>query len=124
MVLGVMVVALATVGCAPRVASVARSHGDGQVVSIDALDHRFSPRLVALEVGRPITVTVHNSGLMAHTFTTGDPLSDVVVPARATRHVTFTPSGPTYFFCRFHEADGMKGTLCVRGRPCSAQAFP
>jgi plastocyanin len=124
-VVGVAVIAAASASChVPKAGGTARSVNGAQEVTIDALDHRFSPRIIDVAAGQPLTVIVHNTGLQSHTFSTNDPLADVVIPARSTRTVTFTPAASTHFFCRFHEADGMKGALCVRGERCESQAFP
>lgn len=123
---GLLGLAAASAGCRAPGASASARPGvnGGQEVSIDALDNRFSARLVFVDRGKPLTVAVHNSGLMSHTFSTGDGQADVVVPRGETKKISFRPTRSTNFFCRFHEANGMKGSLCVRGQRCTPQAFP
>ena len=121
-VLALMMVAA---GCrVPDSSATAKIEGDRQTISVDTLESRFSPRVIEMEAGRPITVKVHNSALMSHTFTTNDPGVDVVVSPQETKEVTLTPKESTYFFCRFHEAQGMKGAMCARDKPCPLQRFP
>ncbi|HEX8769577.1 MAG TPA: cupredoxin domain-containing protein [Acidimicrobiales bacterium] len=94
----------------------------GQAASIHTLSSRFSPGILILEPGGSVRVTVHNSSVVSHTFTVGEPTVDLVVGPGQSEHVTFVPPvRPTSFICRFHEADGMKGTLCLRGQECIGQ---
>lgn len=110
---------LASGACGVPVAWTSAEPGPhGQVVEIDALNLRFSPRTVEAEPGHPLTVTVHNSSLTSHTFTTADPVADVVVEPGKTKEVTFVPERRTTFFCRFHQGEGMKGSLCLSGESC------
>lgn len=114
-----LVLGLASGACGVPVAWTSAEPGpQGQVVEVEALNLRFSPRTVEAEPGVPLTVTVHNSSLSSHTFTTAEPVADVVVDPGKTKEVTFVPEGRTTFFCRFHQGEGMKGSLCLSGEPC------
>lgn len=121
-----LAVALVSVaGCrTPESSKEAEPHGESQAATVETLDYRFSPRTIELERGKAATITVRNEGQVSHTFSSDDAPIDVVVKPREHRDVTFTPAGQVSFFCRFHQADGMKGVLCLRGEECSVPLFP
>ncbi|MBA3267677.1 MAG: cupredoxin domain-containing protein [Acidimicrobiia bacterium] len=119
-----LALAVVAAGCVPKSSATAEPKGTGQEVSVDAQESRFSPRIIEVEANKPLTVKVHNSGLRSHTFTTGDQAADVVVGRGETKSVTFNPRRSINFFCRFHEPNGMKGSLCVEGQSCTPQRFP
>jgi plastocyanin len=65
-----------------------------------------------------VVVTVRNTGRLSHTFTTDVPAGDVVLEPGATRTVRFPANAPVQFFCRFHEASGMRGSICPAEGEC------
>lgn len=72
----------------------------------------FSP--TSLTVKKGASVDVSNVGSSAHTFTINGKGIDVVNDPGQSQKVTITLAPGTYpFVCRFHEAQGMKGTLTV-----------
>ena len=109
--------------CAKEPSGTARVGRGGQIARIETREYRFSPGTIELQPG-VLTITVYNRGAQAHTFTTEEPAVDVVVQPGQTRMVTLTVEQPTAFFCRFHEANGMKGMLCPRDSECRPQALP
>ncbi len=91
-----------------------------RVIEVDAEDFEFSPNEIDVEVGETVQFVL-NSIDDTHTFTVtpsiGDPevLFSIEVPAGGTEQVTWTfdQEGEYYFFCEFHEDEGMWGTITV-----------
>ncbi len=72
----------------------------------------FSPSNVSVKTGG--TVTVKNVSSVSHTFTISGQGIDVTVTPGQSQTVNITLKPGTYpFFCRFHQASGMTGTLTV-----------
>lgn len=92
----------------------ARVEANGeQTISIDAHDMAFRPKTISVEpAAGDVVVTVRNTGRLSHTFTTDTPAGDVVLQPGDTRTVRFPAGAPVRFFCRFHEASGMRGAIC------------
>jgi len=90
-----------------------------EVVAGDGL--MFSPASVTIPVGG--TVRWRNTGTVPHTVTSGTGSAASANPgalfddqsfgAGATFEFTFTTAGTQPYFCRFHEAMNMKGTVVV-----------
>jgi plastocyanin len=74
----------------------------------------FAP--TTLTVTKGTTITVSNVGSAAHTFTvTGQSIDTENQPGQS-QQVTIDLTANTYpFICRFHEGEGMTGTLIVQG---------
>lgn len=123
-VLLVVAAVLAWTGCGRQHGSEqARLEANGeQTISVDAHDMAFRPKTISVEPDAgEVVVTVRNTGRLSHTFTTDTPASDVVLEPGDTRTVRFPARGPVQFFCRFHEASGMRGSICpVEGECRSA----
>jgi plastocyanin len=99
--------------------------GEGAAATLIQADNRFEPGCVVLAEGQ--SLLVQNRGAAGHTFTLVDPPGgpnprhirvDVEIAA-GREHRTESADGSlapaTYpFYCRFHVADGMAGTLVVR----------
>ena len=75
----------------------------------------FSPATLDGSAGQKITFTVKNVGSSPHTFTVDSLNIDVTVEpgADTTVDVTFPASGTVPFYCKFHKAVGMTGSLQV-----------
>jgi plastocyanin len=75
----------------------------------------FSPSTIDGSAGQKITFTVKNAGTLPHTFTIDSMNVDVTVEpgTETTVDVTFPASGTVQFYCKFHKAMGMVGTLQV-----------
>ncbi len=87
--------------------------GGAQTITVDAHDMAFRPKAVTVEPRGEVVVTVRNTGRLSHTFTTGAPATDVVLEPGASHTVRLpAANAPVTFFCRFHEASGMRGTIC------------
>lgn len=94
----------------------------GQVVDVLATDGlMFQPSAVTVRVGG--TVRWRNMGSVFHTVTSGASSAASSMPGALFDHnplapgdtfeFTFTTVGTQPYFCRFHEAMGMKGTVTV-----------
>lgn len=90
------------------------------VTEIHALDNRFEPVTISVKVGTK--VEWKNVGLHDHTVTSGagsavadNPglVFDQTLAPGATFAHTFDTVGTQPYFCRFHEALGMKGSVVV-----------
>lgn len=84
-----------------------------QAIEVEANDFAFSPSTVSGPAGQEVTITVRNTGKAPHTFTWAAGGIDVEVPAGESRDVILTmpSSGSMEFVCKYHTAQGMKGTL-------------
>ena len=94
-----------------------KSSSASNTVTLEAYDNYFKPAELTAQAGKRITIEFKNEGVAEHNFsiTDLDVSKDVEAHKKAT--VTFTPgsSGALPFFCKYHEALGMKGTLTVTG---------
>jgi plastocyanin len=91
------------------------------VVEVTAGDGlMFSPASVTIPVGG--TVRWRNTGTILHTVTSGTGstgpspgalFDDLALSGGSTFEFTFTTAGTQPYFCRIHEAMGMKGTVVV-----------
>jgi plastocyanin len=92
------------------------SGGSGGV-SLDASDNAFSPAQLTARAGQKITVVLKNEGATLHNFSIDavGVSKDVEAGKKAT--ITFTPpsAGTISFYCRYHQALGMTGTIVVSG---------
>jgi plastocyanin len=82
---------------------------------IDQENFSFSPATLDGSAGQKITFTIKNVGSVPHTFTIDSMNIDVTVSpgSQSTVDVTFPTSGTVEFYCKFHKAMGMTGTLGV-----------
>lgn len=87
-----------------------------QTVGIDLVNAAFAPRAIEARAGQPLVVELHNKGFTAHTFTSEELGVDVVVDRGQDRTITIPPQGTgTYrFYCRFHQAEGIRGQISYR----------
>ena len=96
--------ASATVGGSPSHAQVQVQQGVGGLV--------FSPSKLSVKRGTQIIVA--DPGSFQHTFTIPGQGIDIVNDPGQFQTVAITIAPGTYtFVCRFHQAQGMKGTLTV-----------
>jgi nitrite reductase (NO-forming) len=86
-------------------------------VKITASEFKFSPTSIQVPVGKKVTVTLDNTGVVQHDVTVqGDGFSLTAQPGKtASADVTFDKIGNFEFFCSIpgHKDAGMKGTLSV-----------
>jgi uncharacterized cupredoxin-like copper-binding protein len=127
--LGLAIAVLAGIGAS----AVARS-GDPLEIAITIRYSQFSPALVSVPVGRPVTFVISNGDPIDHEWIVGDAASherhrtgtepahdarptEISIPAGTVRRttLTFAASGSQLFICHLpgHEAYGMVGTVVV-----------
>ena len=115
---------LAWTGCGNQHGSETARVGPGgeQTIDIDAHDMAFRPKSITVEPHGEVEVTVENTGRSAHTFTTETPAGDLVLQPGDRRTVRLPAGAPVRFFCRFHEASGMRGVICPVDGDCDGAA--
>ena len=122
---------LALTGCTGKAAA------ESETRTITIHYSHFSPALVKVPAGRPVTFVLKNEDPIEHEWIVGDsevherhrtgtePYHDqvpteVTIPALSTRVTTVTLAGPAsyLFICHLpgHEEYGMRGTVVVEGR--------
>lgn len=120
LVLLVLGVSLGWTGCGNQHGSEKAQVGPGgrQTITIDAHDIAFRPKTISVEPHGDVEVTVENRGKSAHTFTTDEPATDIVLQPGDRHTVRLPAAGRVRFFCRFHEASGMRGSICPVDGDC------
>lgn len=82
-------------------------------VDMDLYNYYFEPTFVKVAPGQKLTVSLHNEGTVAHTFTVPSLNIDQELQpdAKMTVTVTVPASGTVPFYCRFHKDNGMQGAF-------------
>jgi plastocyanin len=95
-------------------------------VTLDAQNFRFSPALVTAKPGDTVMVTINNKDSYKHNFTISEFKIDKDIAPGASASVTFTATGSNnlQFFCEYHKAKGMVGTLGLGGSNTPGGAAP
>ena len=98
----------------------------GQTVEMGLDDFFFEPAQLDAAPGDTITLKLQNAGAALHTFTIDelDINQEVAAGAEATVQVHTAENGELRFYCRFHEASGMEGTIKVGSSAGAAPAGP
>jgi plastocyanin len=89
--------------------SPSESAGSGGGADLTIVDFGFSPTELSVTEGQ--TISINNTGDVAHTFTTDDGAVDQTISPGETVDVTLTGVTSGGFHCRFHTQ--MTGTLTV-----------
>jgi plastocyanin len=91
------------------------SAAEGAPVGVTMMDTFFEPPCIAVSSTQTITLT--NAGNLEHNFTVADGDIDIDVEPgedQSTDEIGTDLAAGTYrFFCKYHEAQGMVGTLVV-----------
>jgi plastocyanin len=88
--------------------------GGSSVLTLTQVNYQFTPAKITVHQGDTITVSDTNPNT-PHTFTVTDTDIDVSNDAMSSQDVTIDLAPGTYpFICRFHESQGMTGTLVVK----------
>jgi plastocyanin len=88
--------------------------GGNSVRTVTQVNYQFTPAKITVEQGDTITVSDTNPST-PHTFTISGTDIDVANDPMESQDVTIDLEPGTYdFICRFHEAQGMTGTLTVK----------
>jgi plastocyanin len=89
------------------------SGGGKSAVTVTQADYSFSPSTPKVASGDVVTIDNSTPGT-PHTFTVDGQDIDVTVAPGTSQDVTIDlPAGSYPFYCRFHQAQGMTGTLKV-----------
>ena len=91
--------------------------GQVQTVDVELGDYYFDPKDLSGDVGKAVTAQLKNEGKAAHSFTIDELGVDQTVQPGQEATVSFAPTngGTIAFYCKFHRASGMEGTLQVSG---------
>lgn len=89
--------------------------GSAATVKMEADDFYFEPADVEATVGKATTLTIENEGKVEHNFSITELGVTKDIEAGKKANLAFTPkqSGTLQFFCKYHVAQGMKGSLGV-----------
>ncbi|MCA1823958.1 MAG: cupredoxin domain-containing protein [Mycobacteriales bacterium] len=89
--------------------------GNNNIVMMTARDFAFAPVTFTAVKGQAVNISLSNEGDSVHNFSNADFKVDQDVSAGQTATVTFTPTktGTFTFVCKYHAAQGMKGTFDV-----------
>jgi plastocyanin len=87
--------------------------GGASATTIDQANFSFTPATFSVKSGSTVTVD-NTTPSTAHTFTIEGSNVDVTLEGGQSQAVTIDVAPGTYtFICRFHQAQGMKGTITV-----------
>jgi plastocyanin len=104
---------LALAGCGTSAKSGSAKGASAK--KLETYDFRFDPRTLSAKVGQQVTLTVANEGQAEHNFSITALHVDKDIEKGKDVTVTFTPTaaGTLQFFCEYHRARGMTGTIDV-----------
>ena len=99
----------------------ATNHGSADLTDtsefeLELDDFYFGPTVLQGEAGQQVTLTMHNEGDAAHTFTIEElGIDEELQPGDegVSVDVTFPDAGSLPFVCTFHRGQGMLGALSV-----------
>jgi plastocyanin len=92
-------------------------------VNVQLRDFEFSPDDIQAEAGSTVTVELENTGSASHTFTT-DTVDEELSPGDTATVEVEVPDGGVTFVCRFHEGQGMTGSIGPGGAGAGNQPVP
>jgi plastocyanin len=86
-----------------------------KAVTLNAYDNYYTPATITAQAGKKVTLQFKNEGTAEHNFSVKELGVDQDVPAGKSTMVSFTPgsAGTLPFFCKYHNAVGMTGTVNV-----------
>jgi plastocyanin len=93
------------------------SSGSSGGQALEAVDNAFKPAQLTVPAGQKVTLVLKNDGATLHNFSI-DALGvskDVEAGKKVTVSFTPTSAGTLSFYCKYHQALGMTGTLTVSG---------
>jgi len=93
--------------------------GGSGSTAVELSEFKFQPNEITATAGRPVKLTLRNTGTVAHDFTVKDlDVASPKVQPRSSAEFAFTPSrtGTFQIICTEpgHQEGGMVGTLTVR----------
>ncbi len=95
--------------------NVSRSSGGELEMELD--NFYFGPTFVKAKAGQTLALELENESSAPHTFTSDalDVDEELAAGETASVEITLPSSGKAFlFFCRFHEAAGMKGAVYIK----------
>lgn len=110
--------ALLALACGDDAAETAAKGGDkgGEgAVKLSASDFSFSPATIEGEPGEELTLRIANKGNAQHTFTIDSLDVDETLDPGEVISIAFTPAGGERYYCRFHMAAQMAGSITAGG---------
>ena len=96
--------------------------GDGDGLAVGLTDFEFSPDELEGAAGETVSIQLENTGSARHTFTGDGVDEEVAAGDSATVEVTLPDSGSFDFFCRFHQGQGMVGSITTGAAPAADTA--
>ena len=116
--------ALVVAGCGSddESSSGGSSGASGGATKLALQDNTFAPATIKGDPGSKVTVDLDNTGKAEHTFTVDSQKIDKELEPgdTATVSVTIPESGSVEFYCRYHKAGGMVGTLGAGDAPADS----
>ena len=87
----------------------------GGSVKVEVDSFYFNPTVFTGHAGDKLTLQLSNESSVPHNFSLTDQSvdQDIQPGGKVTVTVTFPQSGSVVFFCKFHQASGMRGALEV-----------
>lgn len=89
---------------------------EGRTIVVELHDNYFEPKEIRIAKGEKTKIWLKNKGVNDHTFTVEELGVDVELKPGVEKMVTVEPqkAGTFKVICRFHEKEGMTGTLSVQ----------
>jgi len=86
-------------------------------VTLETVDNAFKPAQLTAQAGKKISVMLKNDGATLHNFSIDSLGVSKDLEAGKKASVSFTPTGAgtLRFYCKYHQALGMTGTILVSG---------
>jgi plastocyanin len=107
-----------TGGSTPSASPSFNDHGSKTVAGMQSLELEldnfyFEPTTLKGSAGQKLTLELKNESMTLHSFTlTEQSIDKDVQPEKSeTVTVTFPASGSVVFYCKYHRASGMQGSL-------------
>ena len=103
-------------GPASNTGSSGTATGDAQAITITARDDLFDPKNYTVDAGKPIKITVTNSGQNIHEVEVKDlfPETKLSPGQSKTLDITSATAGTYKLYCEIHEDTGMVGEFMVK----------
>jgi plastocyanin len=120
-----LVLAAAACGGGGSSSGNAGESGSGKT-EVELDDNYFQPKTIQGKPGDTITLELKNEGSAEHNFTIdGQSVDQDVEPGdEAEVDITIPQSGSVQFYCKYHKAEGMTGTLEASGSASSGSSGP
>jgi plastocyanin len=103
-------------GPASNTGSSGTATGDAQIITITARDDLFDPKNYTVDAGKPIKITVTNSGQNVHEVEVEDLFPETKLSPGQSKSldITSATAGTYKLYCEIHEDTGMVGEFIVK----------